>query len=288
MNPRTLTDLRIRRWSSAEPTSDPGPSVLLGNSGPNPNPVTIAVLDTGLFPGFVDPRITVRGGGDDDTDSDGDRVLDTDAGHGTFVTGIIRRLAPEAEIVSTRVLDSFGVGNDATLLAGLRALMTAPVPDIINLSLGAYTMDDAGGLSVRLQLEQLMDMGITIVAAAGNDATSRPFYPAALPGVISVGALGPNGPARFTNRGSWVDACATGVDVVSRFANFTEELPFGQRAFNGWARWSGTSFAAPRVAAAIARRRALTGRTIDEVVADLIYASDIVRIPCLGAMVNVL
>ena len=46
------------------------------------------------------------------------------------------------------------------------------------------------------------------MASAGNDALSRPVLPAALPGVVGVGALGPGGPAPFPNYGPWVDACA--------------------------------------------------------------------------------
>ena len=62
-----------------------------------------------------------------------------------------------------------------------------------------------------------MAEGIVVVASAGNDGVCRPAYPAAFDGVVSVAALGPDGPAPFSNWGSWVRACAPGVDVASTF-----------------------------------------------------------------------
>ena len=108
------------------------------------------------------------------------------------------------------------------------------------------------------------------VAAAGNQSTCRPYFPAALPDVIGVGGLAADGKAWFTNFGGWVDACAPAIDVVSTFFNdFDETLhikdrsgnitPTVTRRYRGWARWSGTSFAAPKVAALIAQEMYLNG-----------------------------
>ena len=55
--------------------------------------------------------------------------------------------------------------------------------------------------------------------------------------------------AEFSNTGDWVDACAPGVDVVSSFVRLRPGS--GERDY-GFARWSGTSFATPQVAAEIA------------------------------------
>lgn len=97
-----------------------------------------------------------------------------------------------------------------------------------------------------------------VVASAGNHGAKRPYnprpiWPAAMPDVVAVAALGPdNGDgvrlAAFSNYGPWVDVAATGEDVLSTFLTFDDE----EHAFTGWATWSGTSFAAPRVAGAIA------------------------------------
>ena len=98
------------------------------------------------------------------------------------------------------------------------------------------------------------------VAAAGNQATCRPYFPAGLNEVKGIGAVGAGGRAWFSNWGGWVDACAPGVDVVSTFFDFSEDLALfpdldelKPRAYKGWARWSGTSFSAPKVAAVLAQ-----------------------------------
>ena len=100
------------------------------------------------------------------------------------------------------------------------------------------------------------------MASAGNDGTSQPQYPAAFDGVIAVGAVGPDGPTPWTNYGDWVDACAPGADLNSSFfAKFDGPEPrvntVDPDRFEGWATWSGTSFAAPVVVAAIAREMVL-------------------------------
>ena len=81
---------------------------------------------------------------------------------------------------------------------------------------------------------------------------------------MAVGALDRAGRAAFSNFGPWVDASTPGVDVVSTFFNDVRrprrdgEL---RRAVPWWARWSGTSFAAPKVAGVIAQELYLHGGT---------------------------
>ncbi len=132
--------------------------------------------------------------------------------------------------------------------------------------------------------------GITVVASAGNAAACRPAYPAALPGVISVGALGPCGPAEFTNYGPWVRACAPGVDLISSFFGFNGANVAINGVdiddFRGWAYWSGTSFSVPIVVAALINDMRLRGRTGKEAVDAIIDAPHLARIPCLGTIVN--
>jgi RNA polymerase sigma factor (sigma-70 family) len=134
-------------------------------------------------------------------------------------------------------------------------------------------------------IKALLGLGVVVVAAAGNLASARRFYPAAFAlekapdggvPVISVGALNPNGTkAMFSNDGDWVTAFALGAAVVSTYpvdvdASRTPELRIpvnrrppgdvpGREALDpndysgGAAVWSGTSFAAPHLAALITR-----------------------------------
>jgi len=79
-------------------------------------------------------------------------------------------------------------------------------------------------------------------------------------------------PADFTNHGAWVDVCAPGVMLRSSYVKGTWQASDGARVFERGARWSGTSFAAPLVAAEIARRQVLAGgsRTARQAADDLL------------------
>ena len=149
--------------------------------------------------------------------------------------------------------------------------------DALVLSLGYYSETDGdvaytSGLS--LVLRALADRGVTTFCAAGNGATDRPSYPAALAvtppfadgALASVRALNPDGTvALFSNDGEWVTAQAPGANVVSTapvslrgavqprvdvdstaFANRATLAP--EWFSGGFAVWSGTSFAAPALA----------------------------------------
>ncbi len=196
---------------------------------------------------------------EDEYDDDQSRTLDFEAGHGTFITGIIQQICPDAEVHVAGVLSSFGDGDVDTVVASFeRALTTAGPFDIVVMSLGGYMSDDDGGL-FEAALGRLIGDGLG-VAAAGNQSTSRPYFPAASPSIVGVGALDQADKAWFTNFGGWVDACAPGIDVVSTFF-LGDPRELDEPPFTGWARWSGTSFAAPKVAAAVAQEMYLTTST---------------------------
>lgn len=230
----------------------------------------VAILDTGIsaHPWFVKrPWFDSCGPSNAETaDTNLDFEIDNEAGHGTFVTGLVLHRVPGAAVRPVRVLSSDGITDEAGLikaLNGLRANGTTHV-DVVNLSLGGYTYDDRPS---PLLAEAIHGLGskVVVVAAAGNGASMRPFWPAALKSVIGVGALDASGdrPATFTNRGWWVDACAPGEDVTSSYLWFNgpegQGGPHDPDLFLGYAQWSGTSFATAQVSGAVAAICAKTG-----------------------------
>ncbi|WP_260615393.1 S8 family serine peptidase [Microbispora sp. KK1-11] len=121
-----------------------------------------------------------------------------------------------------------------------------------NTTFGGHTFDDAPPLG----LAEALTGFPAVVACAGNTASSRPFWPAALPGVVAVGALDGDARAGFSAYGPWVDVWAPGVGLVSSFLDYGD--------FHGYAAWSGTSFAAAVVTGALARlcREVPPGRAV--------------------------
>jgi serine protease len=186
---------------------------------------------------------------------------------------------------SARIMHSDGVVYDGDLLIALGILIWQvsdglAVLDVLSLSLGYFEETEADSqytaFALRGLLAKLIDLGVTIVAAAGNNATSRPFYPAALAGsrwrrlqqIVSVGALNPNGTkALFSNDGDWVNTWDSGAALVSTYPRHLQgSFTPSARSFvkskdharetvdvdsfgSGFVVWSGTSFAAPLVAA---------------------------------------
>jgi len=183
--------------------------------------------------------------------------LAPEGAHGTFIDGIFMRMAPQARIRQVKVLDPAGVGDDQTIALELAKAARVGI-QVINLSLGGYTQDDLPPLATSAAIARLTDT--VVVAAAGNNANDRKFFPAALDGVIAVGALDTRDPdqppsrAAFSNYGPWVDVYAPGVRILSTYLDATWKLPQdpAPRLIDGYAHWSGTSFAAPQVAAMIA------------------------------------
>jgi subtilisin family serine protease len=218
-------------------------------------------------------------------------VLDFEAGHGTFIAGIVRQTCPDADVYSAGVLSSFGDGDADGIIGSFKRVKAILEGlgrriDVVVMSFGANLIDDDPGFFG----EELMRvLGDAIgVAAAGNQSTCRPYFPAALPDVIAVGGLATDGKAWFTNFGGWVDACAPAVDVVSTFFTDFQETVDGKktRKYEGWARWSGTSFSAPKVAALIAQEMYLHRSTAHEAWKRMVSHKHF-RYPDLGIVFNV-
>jgi thermitase len=249
--------------------------------------VTVALLDTGLdpHPWFAGrPWLSEWGLSPEVLDPECVRDRDRQAGHGTFVAGVLLRHAPGVVIRHHRSLSSLGLTDDVTVAAALRQVHRRAAAhgsriDVVVLTAGCHTADDRCPPVLGREIDRQPDT--VVVAAAGNNGGSRPFWPAALPSVVGVAATGPDGTlAAFSNRGDWVDAVAPGVDVISSYVRLLPAedgvAPGTTTRVYGAARWSGTSFAAPRIAADVARLRH-QGASADE-------AREMVRRPLVRAI----
>lgn len=271
----------------------PGAPIALGAGQNDGAGVLIAVVDTGqsqasLTDPWVSQHVTVGAGGVDPLDDDGDNVLDSEAAHGTFIAGVIAQVAPGADVLALKALDTDGVTDDFTAAQAVLAAQQAGA-QILNLSFGGYSHSDDGTSALN---RALVDADVVVVAAAGNDALQRRFYPAARPDVIGVAAMGSTDHrAAFSNFGPWVDACADGERLLSMFAEGTVQSDAdgsGQPDVfaTPYAYWSGTSFAAPQVAAAIAARMTQHGETAQQAAHALVGDPALPRRTGLGVRVQ--
>ena len=250
--------------------------------------VGVVVVDTGWNPpSATDPRtpwmhdIT----GDDELNGPDLRPY---AGHGTFIAGVVRCMAPETTIF----VEGFaigGVGGGGVLESDLVVQLEESLkhdPQVINLSAGCRTRLDLPSIALEtFYRTRLRGRDCVLVAAAGNDSWSAPFWPAAFDWCVGVGSLDRDGRiSDFSNYGVSADVYALGRNLVNAFPDGTfvchESPDKGDvRVFStGMARWSGTSFAAPIVAGLIAREISETGSSAadarDGVLARAVYDSD--------------
>jgi subtilase family protein len=251
-----------------EPTAPPPGS---SPDGPCPGtPCQVAIVDTGITPEMrADGWLAAvpRGADTDPLDAfptpGGDGMLDLDAGHGTFVAGIIQQVAPDADIRVYRAIDSDGIGSEIEVAdAMIRAVRDGA--KIVNLSVGCQSQDDVppialqAALDVIAEIQQEEGREVIIVAAAGNFGDERPCWPAAFDQVVAVAAVDANlAPVAWSSRGSWVTCSTVGEGQRSTFVPGQEATPDGQHlnqfGQDSWAVWSGTSFSAPQIAGALAR-----------------------------------
>ncbi|KQY24266.1 hypothetical protein ASD16_01575 [Cellulomonas sp. Root485] len=192
-----------------------------------------------------------------------DGLLDLSAGHGTFVSGIVAQVAPGVDISVYRALSAGGTGSEIEVACKLIAAVRDGA-QLVNLSLGTQTQFDQPSLAIAAALEVVREIekergqDVLIVAAAGNFGDTVPTWPAAFRRVVAVGSLTADlRPSVFSSRGWWVDCATVGEGILAPYVageqspDFTNEpATFGPDSF---ARWSGTSFAAPQIVGAVAR-----------------------------------
>jgi len=182
-----------------------------------------------------------------------DGVCADDNGHGTHVAGTVAArannsigiagVAPDATLAVFKAMDATGQGSDVDIAAGIRWLRTQGV-DVINMSFG----DPQSSSLLSRELTAATAAGIVLVAAAGNEGDATVNFPAAHRDVISVSAVDAWGTrAGFSNCNSDVEVAGPGVAIVST-------VPGG-----GYARFDGTSMAAPHVSGVAALLRSAAG-----------------------------
>ena len=214
------------------------------------------------------------------------------SGHGTFVAGVLRCVAPAAQL---HVDEVFSIAGSHLESHGIRRMVHRGLRngvDIIHLTIAATTRKDLPPIGFAKWLELVARYkGVVCVVAAGNSGSARPTWPAAFPQVVSVGALTADGGSRadFSNHGGWVDVYAPGWDIVNAYATgvytcYAAPYAGQERTFYGMARWSGTSFATPIVTGLIAARMYRTGESGLEAAAALLAQARAQAIPGVGAI----
>jgi hypothetical protein len=276
-----------------QPVLDPAPGPGVGHD------VQLRVIDTGLIdptqlPGYqqahpwlFSPPEPQPVGPTQELVDNATGLIREYAGHGTFIAGLIKRVAPAAAVTVSNELQMAGaIMEDALANALLDALSAEP--DIISLSAGGTTFDGNPPACFAPVKDRLAQSNRTLlVAAAGNNGSAtEKFWPAAyapeLPGkVLAVGALRRDvtGRACFSNYGGWVTVYAPGERLANAFVSgdyryfdppalacryypspalygpctcVTAAPQYAQVEFKGMCSWSGTSFATPIVAGAVA------------------------------------
>jgi serine protease len=261
--------------------------------------VIVAVVDSGVLTNHPDLTAKLTGTGydfvsdfnsagdgdgiDDDPDDPGDQANQDGSSsfHGTHVAGTIAAATQnnsgvagagwQTRVMAIRALGLNGQGVDYDIAQGIRYAAGLPndsvlVPDrpadVINLSLGGRTNSQVIAEAVK----EARDQGIIIIAAAGNNASSQPTYPAANTGVVWVSAVDFAADLAFySNYGDTIDVAAPGGDtskdlnadgygdgvlsILGDDSSGSIEMIYGF--------YQGTSMAAPHVAGVAALMKAV-------------------------------
>jgi subtilisin family serine protease len=211
--------------------------------------VTVAVVDSGIGPtreldGQIKSTVNLAG--------PTTKRIDLHD-HGTAVSCVIAArhdrpgwkgitgVAPEVDLISVRIFGASGIAPTTRVAKGIRWAVNHGA-DIVNAS-----FEDHDKPVLRSAVRYALKHGVIVVAGAGNEGGvgSPPQYPAAYPGVISVGAVRPNlKRASFSNEGDYVDVVAPGTHVLSCD-------PFATLSY-----YYGTSLATPVVTGVVALMKA--------------------------------
>jgi thermitase len=193
------------------PSQEQGPVVVQQSTAAVLDQSTAAVLDGGPYSAF---------------------------GHGTMTTGLVHLVAPKAQILPLKAFSSNGTGYLSNIVAALYYAVQHHA-NVVNMSFDLTSSSPA----LTQAAAYASKAGVVLVAAAGNESTSAPVYPAALNNYVAGIASTTNWDSRssFSNFGStdvWI--AAPGENIISTFPGGT------------YASASGTSFSSPITAGTVA------------------------------------
>jgi len=199
--------------------------------------VLIAILDTGIDQNHEDLKGKVMA----EVNFTDSPTLDDIHGHGTHIAGIIAAnsnngtgiagVASEVRLMNVKVADDKGRCQASAVADGIIWAVDSGA-GVINISIELREPS--------LQLEDAVNyawsQGAIIIAAAGNDGSQSPIYPAYYENCIAVAATRQNDTlAPLSNYGDWVNVAAPGFNIYSTLPD------------DGYGYKTGTSFAAPYV-----------------------------------------
>ena len=231
--------------------------------------VVVSVIDTGIDYTHSDLVNCYRAFGSWNFVARNGNPLD-DNGHGTHCAGIIAAETNNgigiAGIANVQIMSMKAISSDGTgyIWTVARAIVRSALfgADIISMSLGASPFWQPRLLWLACNFSYAL--GVTIVAAAGNDGTEWLDYPARFPCVISVGATDSNNErAPFSNYWESLDVVAPGVDIISTMPTYHVALndpPYSIPMY--YANLSGTSMACPHCVGVLALYFSKNGVTV--------------------------
>lgn len=200
--------------------------------------VNVAIIDSGInYNHELFKNRVVRTNTNFSPDVIKNNEIDND-GHGTMVAGVVAQSTPDnVKIHAYKVMGENGTGTSSGVIAACEYInQLSSKPDIINFSISVKPNQ-----ALEEQINNLIDAGVTVTIASGNEGYEIWRTPERMENAIVVGATDKQGnPSEFSNYGIQADICAPGEWVYTSTMNGRYNMV------------DGTSFSAPMVAGAAA------------------------------------
>jgi thermitase len=211
--------------------------------------VIVAIVDTGVDGTHPELKDKIVPGFDVYNPDKPDSAYIDPMGHGTHCAGIaaatannkvgVAGFAPDVKIQSVRVLDNNGSGTYEGVAQGM-VWASEHGAKVMSMSLGGPSSSKALEEAIALAVKN----DVLPVAAMGNNGNDKPSFPAAIKGVMAVGATDSKDKrATFSQYGAHISVSAPGVGILSTFPMYASGMPAKE-----YGSISGTSMATPGVA----------------------------------------